>query len=513
MKNQYLKRYQWREDDLAQIANHSISPDKLENQLRLFETGTQYPDVTRPVTPEAGLRQLSEEEIRDYSALYIRKKADVDIVNFIPASGAATRMFKDFQAYRNNPQQGDGSEKMARFFAALPDLAIFPDVLLYLSKKEYQQLVQSRNFAELTEIMLDKDKLGYADKPKGLIPFHIYDDGTVRTPFEEHLKESSQYAHGKGDRVRLHFTINPFYSGDFKSKARTFLQNPGMKNTITEVSYSSQLQETDTIALDGNNHFFRDSKGHLLFRPGGHGALIRNLGQIKADIVFIKNIDNIAHADHQNESVAAKKMMAGMLLAIQEKIFAMIHQLRANTISADAALRFIEASKLVIFPESVKDQSEAKKRQTALQILDRPLRVCGMVRNTGEPGGGPFWVRQNNGCIVPQIVEKSQFQPGSERSAELLQAATHFNPVDMVCALRQYNGDYFALNDFIDPSTYFISEKSHEGQSIKVLEWPGLWNGAMANWNSVFVEIPITTFHPVKTVYDLLRPAHQKAKN
>ena len=340
--------------------------------------------------------------------------------------------------------------------------------------------------------------LRYGETPKGLVSFHRYGD-EVRKAVEEHLVEGAQYA-AAGGEVKIHFTVSPEHLTRFEALLAEKI--PGYESRFGvkyRISFSVQDPSTDTLAVNPDCTPFRRADGRLLFRPAGHGALIGNLGKIDADIVFVKNIDNVTTDARRGDTVLYKKALAGVLLALQERIFEYLMALEVPGAELEPIAAFIENELCVKLP---KDYGTALLRQ----VLDRPIRVCGMVRNEGEPGGGPFWVTGADGLETLQIAESNQIAP---EKRELMRLATHFNPVDLVCSFRTSKGGRFDLQEFVDPATGFISRKSDGGRELLAQELPGLWNGAMARWNTVFVEVPITTFSPVKVVTDLLRPEHQ----
>ena len=360
--------------------------------------------------------------------------------------------------------------------------------------------------------------MNYANLPKGLVPFHAYGDHS-RTAFEEHLVEALEYVRDASSVARLHFTVPAPYRQVIQTYLDRVRHRYAQQGAQLDISYSIQKPATDTIAVDSDNIPVRDNNGALVFRPGGHGALLENLTDLQGDIVFIKNIDNVLPDRLKPDTCRYKKLLCGYLVHLQQQVFFHIAQLKASDPSEsdgarsaiDAARRFAQDQLSLVLPQDFERTALSNQRAFLVAQLDRPLRVCGVVKNTGEPGGGPFWVRQADGTTSLQIVESSQVDMTNAEQRARWQAATHFNPVDLVCGVRDYRGRPFPLARFVDPTTGFISEKSKDGHSLRALELPGLWNGAMAHWNTVFVEVPGSTFHPVKTVMDLLRPEHQPA--
>ena len=468
------------------MEEHGLTPAALETQLKNFREGFPFLPVTRAASCGDGIRVLDAAGIEQAAARYDRAKESLRVVKFVPASGAATRMFKDlFEFVREGRRTAVVGELLAnrRRFAFWPELrTIIGD--------DADELRTVENIVA--------EGLRYGETPKGLVSFHRYGD-EVRKAVEEHLVEGAQYA-AAGGEVNIHFTVSPEHLTRFEALLAEKI--PGYESRFGvkyRISFSVQDPSTDTLAVNPDCTPFRRADGRLLFRPAGHGALIGNLGKIDADIVFVKNIDNVTTDARRRDTVLYKKALAGVLLALQERIFEYLMALEVPGAELEPIAAFIENELCVKLP---KDYGTALLRQ----VLDRPIRVCGMVRNEGEPGGGPFWVAGADGLETLQIAESNQIAP---EKRELMRSATHFNPVDLVCSFRTSKGGRFDLREFVDPATGFISRKSDGGRELLAQELPGLWNGAMARWNTVFVEVPITTFSPVKVVTDLLRPEHQ----
>ena len=468
------------------MEEHGLTPAALETQLKNFREGFPFLPVTRAASCGDGIRVLDAAGIEQAAARYDRAKESLRVVKFVPASGAATRMFKDlFEFVREGRRTAVVGELLAnrRRFAFWPELrTIIGD--------DADELRTVENIVA--------EGLRYGETPKGLVSFHRYGD-EVRKAVEEHLVEGAQYA-AAGGEVKIHFTVSPEHLTRFEALLAEKI--PGYESRFGvkyRISFSVQDPSTDTPAVNPDCTPFRRADGRLLFRPAGHGALIGNLGKIDADIVFVKNIDNVTTDARRSDTVLYKKALAGVLLALQERIFEYLMALEVPGAELEPIAAFIENELCVKLP---KDYGTALLRQ----VLDRPIRVCGMVRNEGEPGGGPFWVAGADGLETLQIAESNQIAP---EKRELMRSATHFNPVDLVCSFRTSKGGRFDLREFVDPATGFISRKSDGGRELLAQELPGLWNGAMARWNTVFVEVPITTFSPVKVVTDLLRPEHQ----
>ncbi len=468
------------------MEEHGLTPAALETQLKNFREGFPFLPVTRAASCGDGIRVLDAAGIEQAAARYDRAKESLRVVKFVPASGAATRMFKDlFEFVREGRRTAVVGELLAnrRRFAFWPELRT-------IVGDDADELRTVENIVA--------EGLRYGETPKGLVSFHRYGD-EVRKAVEEHLVEGAQYA-AAGGEVKIHFTVSPEHLTRFEALLAEKI--PGYESRFGvkyRISFSVQDPSTDTLAVNPDCTPFRRADGRLLFRPAGHGALIGNLGKIDADIVFVKNIDNVTTDARRGDTVLYKKALAGVLLALQERIFEYLMALEVPGAELEPIAAFIENELCVKLP---KDYGTALLRQ----VLDRPIRVCGMVRNEGEPGGGPFWVTGADGLETLQIAESNQIAP---EKRELMRSATHFNPVDLVCSFRTSKGGRFDLQEFVDPATGFISRKSDGGRELLAQELPGLWNGAMARWNTVFVEVPITTFSPVKVVTDLLRPEHQ----
>ena len=446
--------------DLEQLQARGISVEKAEAQLECFRNGFPELDIVAPASTKKGILAPKRAEQEEYIAAWQQYlKQGHKILKFVPASGAASRMFKNLFQYL---EDGIETPFIQEFLANKDKFAFGPQ----LAGKEGQEAVR----------YLLND-MHYGELPKGLLLFHKYRDG-ARTPALEHLVESAQYCvapakAGEKPTVYLHFTVShdhlPLFRQHIAENLAKFEEKYGVKYDVT---FSEQLTSTDTIAANPDGTPFRTKDGKLLFRPGGHGALIENLNQQDADIVFIKNIDNVVPDRLKKDTIRYKQILAGVLVTEQKRVF--------------------EALK----DTNLSDEERAK--------LNRPIRVCGVVKNTGEPGGGPFLVRDEDGSISCQILESTQIS-----DPELMKQSTHFNPVDLVCAIKDFEGKPFDLPKYVDPKTGFISNKSKDGKELLALELPGLWNGAMAKWNTIFVEVPVSTFNPVKTVNDLLREQHQ----
>jgi hypothetical protein len=510
------------ERDLRQLSEMGIPREEAARQVDLFRNPPPFTRVLRPCRPGDGIRAISEAEHPALLSQYDAAARRGRIAKFVPASGAATRMFKELLSYLGSPEESEPPAEVQTFFNNLRRFAFLEDLAAALAADgiDLEESVWRKDYKVVLRYLLEDVGLGYAELPKGLLAFHSYPEGP-RTPFEEHLVEAAAITREEDGLCLLHFTVSP----DHQERFERLLDRvrPGLEERYDcrfEVSFSTQRPSTDTLAVDPGNTPFRLEDGSLLFRPGGHGSLIDNLhdlGREGWDVVLLKNIDNVV-PDHRKEiNHLWKRLLGGCLLAAREKVFSHLDRLEAldgirgpeaEPVLAGAA-KFVEEELSRPLPASFAGADARDRKRFLMDVLDRPLRVCGVVRNQGEPGGGPFWVESPSGGISPQIVETSQIDPRNPEQQAILKSSTHFNPVDIACSLLDQYGQPYDLHRYVDPSTVFISEKSHEGRPLKALERPGLWNGAMAGWNTVFVEVPDATFAPVKTVLDLLRPEHQ----
>ena len=510
-------------DDLKQIADHGISMITIEKQINDFRNGYPYARLQSAATKENGIRTFNEKEIHELITNFDRTVKDLKLVKFVPASGAATRMFKHLFESRDKVKSNDSKGKLLEdqdfnsagyFFKHLERFAFYKDLKQSMSRDGLDIAVCSKkgDFDTILDYLLTSKGLNYGNLPKGLLKFHHY--GTFsRTATGEHLVEGSNYCANRAKQVNMHFTVSPEHLSSFNDLI-AYVQPyyESMFGVTYDISFSEQKPSTDTLAVDMNNEPFREKDGSLIFRPGGHGALIENLNDLDADLVFIKNIDNVVPDRLKAETFRYKKLLGGLLLYIQGKAFSLLRALEQKPPSEatlSETVHFCEKQINTSFPEDFIHWEESKKVQYLHDILNRPIRICGMVKNEGEPGGGPFWVKNKQGVVSLQIVESSQVDLNDPDQKRIFGTSTHFNPVDLVCSLKNYRGEKFDLHHFIDHNTGFISIKSKDGRHLKALELPGLWNGAMANWITVFVEVPIITFNPVKSVNDLLREQHQ----
>ena len=479
------------QQDLQQIAKKGITEAQIETQLGEFKTGFPFLKLKAAASIEDGIVATNEQDKEAYIEAWTQYKQEGHkIVKFVPASGAASRMFKDMFAFLDADYDAPTTAFEKQYFDNIRNFAFYDALDAACRKNEgksIKYLIQEGQYKKVVANMLFEKGLNYGQLPKGMLLFHKYPEG-ARTPMEEHLVEGALYA-ASGGESNVHFTVSHEHMDMFKkkvaAKADGYAEKYGIKFNI---SFSEQKPSTDTIAANPDNTPFRNEDGSLLFRPGGHGALIENLNEIDADIIFIKNIDNVVPDRLKQQTVDYKQVIAGVLIQLQKLTFKYLRELD----KADIA--------------SLNDQELADYLR---KKLNRPMRVCGVVKNVGEPGGGPFLTYNQDGTISLQILESSQIDKNNMEYMEMFTHGTHFNPVDLVCAVRDYKGQPFNLPDFVDRSTGFISSKSKNGKELKALELPGLWNGAMSDWNTCFVEVPLETFNPVKTVNDLLRPQHQ----
>ncbi|MDG2433633.1 DUF4301 family protein [Flavobacterium sp.] len=509
--------------DFVQIYEHGIALSEVQKQLAIFKSGVPKIRLTAPATVDNGLLKLTESEFQQKANFFDTNKASLKLLKFVPASGAASRMFKFLNSFLNQFDPSSESinayvnrtrdTDLAIFIVGMDKLPFFDEVDKKLREiyQDFDELSRDYKNYYFIKLILDKEYFDFANKPKGVLPFHAYQT-TVASPIEEQLYECGHYAATK-NKSTLHFTVSDTHREQFQEIVNKVKPEVEAKlNTKIEVEYSYQKPSTDTIAVDENNNPVRDGSGKLLFRPGGHGALIENLNQLDADVIFIKNIDNIII--HKKEIIALyKKALAGILLELQQKVFAYLRAIDADEVTETmiSEIKGFLSSDLNVTIQSndFEMYTFENKIKVLKKALNRPIRVCGMVKNEGEPGGGPFWIKGDNDVTSLQIVESSQVDLESKKQVKILASATHFNPVDLVCATLNYKQERFDLTKYVDPEAGFIVHKSFLGNNIKSYELPGLWNGAMADWLTVFVEVPLVTFNPVKTVNDLLKSAHQ----
>ena len=500
------------QQDKEQLAKKGISEAQIADQLASFEKGFPYLQLEAAASIGHGI--IAPEQAPYLNAWEEYKKGDARIVKFVPASSAASRMFKNLFEFLGGENEVPTTDFEKKFFDNITNFAFFDDLnaaCLRIHGKDIPTLMAEGQYKPIVAALLESAGLNYGQLPKGLLKFHSYEDGP-RTPLEEHLVEGALYASGKTGQVNVHFTVSPEHRALFEAlvaeKAEKYAQKYGIAYNI---SFSEQKPSTDTLAADMENKPFRDSDGSLLFRPGGHGALIENLNDLDADIVFIKNIDNVVPDRLKPETVTYKNLLAGVLVTLQKQAFDYLRLLDSGQYTQEQIeeiIRFVQ-QQLLCRKADIKDLEDAELVIYLKQKLNRPMRVCGMVKNVGEPGGGPFLAYNQDGTVSLQILESSQIDMNDPAKKAMFEQGTHFNPVDLVCAVRNFRGEKFDLTRYIDKATGFISYKSKSGRELKALELPGLWNGAMSDWSTIFVEVSLGTFNPVKTVNDLLREQHQ----
>ena len=490
------------------MQQRGIPVSQIESQLTRLQQGVPPILLDRPCRLADGVTQLSLDDHSRYQTIFTKVLHAQRVSKFIPASGAATRMFKDLLEFS---QKQVSTPAIYQAWKHLEDFPFILDLKAALAKDghSFQQLQQAQNIATIFQALLQTPGLGYADLPKALLLFHRYPEGS-RTSLEEHIQETLYYSQTTPQYVKIHLTISPQHEHLITNKLARIRGAIKKQDQEVDITVSLQKPSTDTIALDSHSQLFRSDDGTILFRPGGHGALLENLNDYQGDIIFISNIDNVV-PDHLKGFIVEWRMsLCGYLVELQESVFQHMNQLEAaQSTVVDKAETFIKQHLHHQFPASYDCLDIPDKAALLKKFLHRPIRVCGVVPNTGDPGGGPFWVRHADGSQSRQIVEQAQIEPESEAQQKLFTSATHFNPVDMVCGVRDYRSNPFNLLNFRDPDTSFISHKSYQGRALKALEWPGLWNGGMADWITLFVEIPRATFNPVKTFLDWLHPNHQ----
>ena len=501
-------------DERKQIEAKGTTPEEIEKQLSRFEHGFDYLEIVASASVTRGISVLDNAAMSRYADMWDNYLAgEPCVVKFVPASGAASRMFKDLFELLNGSYDEPITPSVKKFFGEIASFAFYGelnDTCRKLYGKEVPELLSLNRYKEIAGALLSDKGMNYGGLPKGMLVFHKVGD-ELRTAFTEHLLEGVLYAKTGAGKVRLHFTVSPEHRCLFEQEAERLAPLLEARFGVNfEIEFSEQKSSTDTIAVDKENCPLREN-GQLVFRPGGHGALIENLNEIDADVIFIKNIDNVASDTQKELTVGYKKALAGLLVEAREKIGEYLRLIESGQYTSEQALEMIKFlhDTLCIRNPLVKDMEDGDLILYLKEKLNRPVRVCGMVRNEGEAGGGPFLVVGSDENIAPQIVESSQINLNNPLKRLLFEKGTHFNPVDLVCSVKDYQGDKFDLTRYVDAGAGFISLKSKNGIEQKALELPGLWNGAMSDWNTIFVEVPIATFTPVKTVNDLLRKEHQ----
>ncbi len=504
--------------DILQLAEKGITKVKVNSQIEIFKEGIPFVRLEKAAVISDGILKFSTEKENQQIQEFKNLKQGVSLLKFVPASGAASRMFKalfnflktfdpvteSLESYLDKTKD----KEVKVFTDGLKNLAFYGMIAARIAGKATSE---DEEVYLIVKEMLSEEGLNYGFYPKGLLPFHNYGDYTT-TPFEEHLMEASLYTNVNSN-ANLHFTISEQHDDMFSREFNSIEERvSNVSQTSYAIGYSYQKPSTDTIAVTMENTPFRNADGSLLFRPGGHGALIENLNEQKADIIFIKNIDNVVVTEFTDAVANSKKILAGLLLKIQKKAFEYMVLLERNEMNAEQLNEtklFLENELNVRFSDNFYSYSIGEQIEILKDKINRPIRICGMVKNEGEPGGGPFWIKDNHGNISLQIIESAQVDMSNEEQVEIFKNSTHFNPVDLVCGVMNHKGEKYNLLNFVNPKQGFITKKTNEGKELKALELPGLWNGAMAFWNTIFVEVPLITFNPVKTVNDLLKKAHQ----
>lgn len=502
-------------NDLELLKAKGISEAQIEEQLACFVKGFPFLEIAASASVDKGIWVISKEEQADYMNAwdaYLAKNKK--IVKFVPASGAASRMFKNLYEFLSAAYDEPTSAFEQKFFSEINKFAFYEALnakCLENEEKDIPTLMAEGKYKAIVSNLLESNGLNYGQLPKGLLLFHSY-PGKTRTAMEEHLAEGAMYAKNNAGEVNIHFTVSPEHKALFEQLVLDKKGEYEEKFSVKyDISFSAQKPSTDTMAADMENQPFRDKNDRLLFRPGGHGALIENLNDVEADVVFIKNIDNVVPDSFKCSTVIWKKVIAGVLVTLQEKIFDYLNLIESGKYTheqVEEMIHFLQDDLCIKNPD-IKLLEDVELILYIKSKLLRPLRVCGMVKNVGEPGGGPFLAVNPDGTVSLQVLESSQIDMSDPAKKAMFEKGTHFNPVDLVCAVKNHKGEKYNLPDYVDKNTGFISYKSKDGRELKALELPGLWNGAMSDWNTIFVEVPIETFNPVKTVNDLLRPEHQ----
>ena len=508
--------------DIEHIESLGLSLEQVNNQLEHYKSPPAYVNLKASATIGNGIVKLSKSEFNDLNCFYEEQKTLLRIVKFTPASGAASRMFKmlhqflfDYDPQKESINSYINKNKITElflFFVTIEKLPFHDEAVakMRMMVRDYDLLTLDQRRLLFVKTVLQESYLNYSNIPKGLLPFHKYKNH-ISTAFEEHLFEAAKYASVNGQAI-LHFTITKTHLQQFESKLAAIQKSVEAKtNTKFEITFSNQESNTNVLAVDLKNQPFI-LKDKLVFRPSGHGALIKNLNQIDADIIFIKNIDNVVVDKYLDEIARYKKVLAGMLLKIQNQVFSYAETLESKVVTKNQIKEiasFLTQNLNIVITSQFEKYANKHKIEYLKSKINRPIRVCGMVKNENEPGGGPFWIKYDNGEVSLQIVEASQVNKSLNHQKAILTNATHFNPVDIVCGVKNYKGEAYDLEQFVDFNTYFVTTKTKYGRKLKTLERPGLWNGSMADWNTVFVEVPIITFNPVKTLNDLLKFTHQ----
>ncbi len=516
MEEEIKKSTLFSEKDLEELSERGISQEEASRQVESIRSGFPFLEIIAPASLERGIIRIERDEEVNYMNIWQEylNQAEASVCKFVPASGAASRMFKMLYTFLEGEESEPKEEAVQKFFEQLANFPFYNNLSETCLRNDWKvpsKLIAQGDYKKVVENLLLAQGLNYGASPKGLIPFHKYGKSACSAA-EEHLVEGAKYVRDKNGKVKIHFTVSPEHHARFVSvleRNRDFFENKfGVEYSL---SFSEQKASTDTLALRPDGSLFRLENDSLLFRPGGHGALIENLNDLKEDIIFIKNIDNVVPDHLKGATIIYKKFLGGILLSVRKEIHQFLGELekgRLGRSKLDEIANFLDETLCIVTPEEVKENNDSYTLWLKNK-LDRPLRVCGVVRNQGEAGGGPFLIREADGSTSLQILESSQINMQDEKQRDLFEHSAYFNPVDIVCSLNKANGERYDLLDYVNHKTAFIASKSMNGQELKALERPGLWNGAMYNWNTLFVEVPIDTFNPVKEVNDLLRFEHQ----
>ncbi len=508
------------------IDNSELTAEQIIENVIQINQGMSSVRLEKPCVINDGIKKIEEKEYPELIAFHSRASAAGRLLKFVPASGAASRMYRKleilFHSNKNSSlddlriDADEGISEAAfavRYFENIKKFAFYPELAESVKKSghDLDRLINGKNLKAVIDYTLYKKGLNFKGLPKGLVPFHQYEN-EKRTAFEEHLVEAVSYTADITGKSKLHFTISPDHLNILEDFFSSILPEYQKKGLAFDISFSDQKKSTDTLSLLDDGSVLRDSYGDIVYRPAGHGALLENLNELNGDIVFIKNVDNVIQDRYKDTTIKYKKMLCGYLLKIQQATFSFLNQLENDDNPGALINRIEEFAKktyCLIPAKEYSGYSPEEKNKYWTRQLNRPLRVCGMVKNEGHPGGGPFWVRNNRGELTKQIIEGSQVDFGNESQKKIFNSSTHFNPVDLVCGIRDYKGEKFDLLKFRDESAGFVSKKSFNGKQINALELPGLWNGSMSDWLTVFIEAPQITFTPVKEINDLLNEVHQ----
>jgi len=502
------KRPLFGRNDVKQIKSLGLKASSIQRQLACYKKKPYYLSLAAPCTVNDGIRKISPRQKNNFIAYYEKESRKYRVIKFVPSSGAASRMFASW--FFAEQAGGFGSDYANKqFFKSLKKMPFFP---LLENNQTFQKYFNEKNISSLLRVILHSEGVNLGELPKALIPFHLYANKEMRTALEEHIYEAAGYIADAKNICRLHITVSPEHRPIVARKLRQFRKK---YEKICAVQYkyrlSVQSPSTSIIAVDEKDNPLRDNRGRLVFRPGGHGALLENLNVVDADLIFVKNIDNVAPSNVTKNIIPYRKMLGGVAIDLMRKVHKTLGELSARDIDAEELNQIADFCRQEVnacLPKGFEFLKPAQKKKILFDALNRPLRVCAMVKNTGEPGGGPFWIKEKNGAESPQIVELAHVNKSDSAQMEIWSRATHFNPVDMVCCIKDYRGRKYNLKEYVDKNSYLVTTKMEKGRKIKALEMPGLWNGGMARWNTIFIEIPLMAFNPVKIVEDLLRPQH-----